>query len=83
MRTALVGIALAAWLLIVAESYVFFGVIIPVGPPIHTLGVFTAIALLKLLLTLGLGVLWFVAIVSLTELYARSMAKRLPPTSSS
>jgi hypothetical protein len=83
MRPALVGIALAAWFLIVAESYIFFGVIIPLGPPIHSIGVFTALAILKLLLTLGLGVLWFVAIASLTELYARSMARRLPPTSSS
>jgi hypothetical protein len=83
VRPALIGIAIAAWFLIVGESYVFFGVIIPVGPPIHNIGVFTAVAILKLLLTLGLGLLWFFAIVSLTELYARSMAKRLPPTSSS
>lgn len=72
-----------AWLLIVAESYLFFGVIIPLGPPIHSIGVFTMIAVLKLGLTLGLGVLWFVAIASLTAFYARSMEKRLSPTSSS
>ena len=83
MRPALVGIALTAWFLIVAESYVFFGVIIPSGPPIHDIGVFTALAILKLLMTLGLGLLWFVAIASLTEFYARSMARRLPPTPSS
>jgi len=83
MRPALAGIAIVAWLLIVAESYLFFGVIIPLGPPIHSIGVFTALAILKLLLTLGLGIFWFVAIASLTELYARSMTKRLPPTSSS
>lgn len=83
MRPALVGIALVAWLLIVAESYLFFEVIIPLGPPIHSIGVFTAVAILKLSLTLGLGILWFVAIASLTQLYARSMGKRLPPTPSS
>ena len=83
MRPALVGIALAAWLLIVVESYVFFAIIIPFGPPIHTVGIFTAVALLKLLLTFGLGALWFFAIASLTGLYAKSMARRLPPSSSS
>lgn len=83
MRPALVGIVLVAWLLIVGESYLFFEVIIPLGPPIHSIGVFTVVAVLKLSLTLGLGILWFVAIASLTQLYARSMAKRLTPTSSS
>jgi hypothetical protein len=84
MRLAsLVGVAVVAWLLIIGEAYLFFGVIIPLGPPIHSLGIFTALALLKLGLTLGLGVLWFVAIVSLTEFYVRSRARRLPPTSSS
>lgn len=83
MKPALFGIVVVAWLLIVAESYLFFGVIIPLGPPIHSIGVFTMVAALKLGLTLGLGLLWFAAIASLTQLYARSMAKRLAPTPSS
>jgi hypothetical protein len=83
MKLALVGIAVVAWLFIIAEVYLFFGVILPLGPPIHSLGVFTALALLKLALTLGLGVLWFFVIISLTEIYVRAMTKRPSPTSSS
>ncbi len=79
----LMGISVAAWLLVILETYVFFGLIIPLGPPIHTIGVFTAVALLKLALTLGLGVLWFLVIVSLTRVYERSLVRRLPPTASS
>jgi len=79
----LVGISVAAWLLIILETYLFFGVIIPLGPPIHSVGVFTAIALLKIGLTLGLGLLWFVVIAFLVRLYARSKAATRPPSSSS
>lgn len=80
---ALIGISVAAWLLVIVETYVFFDVIIPLGPALHSIGVFTAIALLKIALTFGLGALWFVVIVSLTEVYERSLEKRLPPTPSS
>ncbi len=84
MRLApLVGISIVAWLLIIVETYLFFGVIVPLGPPIHSIGVFTAIALLKVGLTLGLGLLWFVVIVFLTRLYARSRDTHRSPTSSS
>jgi hypothetical protein len=79
----LIGISVVAWLLVIIETYLFFDVIIPLGPPIHTIGVFTAVALLKLALTFGLGVLWFVVIVSLTELYGRSRTKSPSPTASS
>lgn len=79
----LIGISLVAWLLVILETYVFFGVIIPLGPPIHTMGVFTAVALLKLALTFGLGVVWFVVIGYLTQYYGRSRAKTPSPTSSS
>lgn len=79
----LVGISVVAWFLVILETYVFFDVIIPLGPPIHSIGVFTAVALVKIGLTLGLGVLWFVVIVSITELYARSRSRNPAPTSSS
>ena len=79
----LIGISVVAWLLVILETYFFFGVIIPLGPPIHTMGVFTAIALLKLALTFCLGALWFVVIISLTQLYGRSRGKSPSPTSSS
>ena len=79
----LVGISVVAWFLVILETYMFFDVIIPLGPPIHSIGVFTAVALVKIGLTLGLGVLWFVVIVSITELYARSRSRNPAPTSSS
>jgi hypothetical protein len=79
----LVGISVVAWLLVIVETYLFFDVIIPLGPPIHTIGIFTAVALLKLGLTFGLGALWFVVIVSITELYGRSRMRSPAPTSSS
>lgn len=79
--TSLIGIVVAAWLLIIAESYVFFEFIIPL-PAIHSVGALTEQAILKVGLTLGLGVLWFVVILSLTRLYFRSMLSR-PPTPSS
>ena len=79
----LVGISVVAWLLVIMETYLFFDVIIPLGPALHSIGVFTAIALLKIALTFGLGALWFFVIVSLTEIYERSLERRLPPTPSS
>jgi hypothetical protein len=79
----LIGISVVAWLLVIVETYVFFDVIIPLGPALHSIGVFTAIALLKIALTFGLGLLWFVVIVTLTELYERSLERHLPPTPSS
>jgi hypothetical protein len=79
----LIGISVVAWLLVILETYLFFGVIIPLGPPIHSIGVFTAVALLKLTLTLGLGVLWVVVIITLTQLYGRSRGASPSPTSSS
>ncbi|HYB45167.1 MAG TPA: hypothetical protein VEC92_01470 [Nitrososphaerales archaeon] len=79
----LIGISVVAWLLVIVETYLFFDVIIPVGPALHSIGVFTAIALLKIGLTFGLGVLWFFVMVSLTEIYERSLERRLTPTPSS
>ena len=79
----LVGISVVAWVLVILETYAFFDLIIPLGPAIHSIGVFAAVSLLKIVLTLGLGVLWFFVIVSLTEIYERSLERRLPPTPSS
>jgi len=79
---SLLGITVIAWALILIEAYLLFDVIIPFAPPIHSLGSLTALALLKVVLTLGLGILWFVIIVSLTETYVMSRLRRHPPTSS-
>ena len=84
MRLApLLGICTVAWGLVLLESYLFFGVIIPLSPGIHSIGAFTISALFKVGLTLGLGVVWFAVNILVTRQYMRSRLKRLPPTSSS
>jgi len=80
---ALIGIEVAAFLLIIAETYLFFMAIVPLGPVPHGLGEYTGITILKIGLTFGLGVLWLVVIISLTRVYVRSRLKNLTPTSSS
>jgi hypothetical protein len=84
MRLApLIGIEVAAFLLIIGETYLFFMTIVPLGPVPHNLAVYTAITLLKVGLTFGLGILWLVVMISLTRLYVRSRLRTQTPTSSS
>ena len=77
----LVGITIIAWILILLEAYLLFDVIIAFAPPIHNLGSLTALALLKVAATLGLGILWFVVVISLSRTYVRSKLRHRPPTS--
>jgi hypothetical protein len=72
-----------ALLLVIAETYVFFNVILDFAPPIHEIGALTALSLLKVTLTLGLGVFWLLVVVFLTELYTRSKVRHRTPTVSS
>lgn len=65
-------IELTAFLLIIAETFIFFTLIVPLGAIPHSLTEYTALALLKLGLTAALGVLWFVVMIGLTRLYVRS-----------
>jgi hypothetical protein len=84
MRLApLVGLVVVAWLLIIGEVYVFFDVILAFVPPIHELGSLTALALLKVVATLGLGAVWFLVMSTLAELYTRSRLRSRSPTPSS
>lgn len=84
MRLApILGLIAVAWLLIIGEVYVFFNVILAYAPPIHELGAFTALALLKIGATLGLGVVWFLVMSTLAELYTSSKIKGRTPTPSS
>lgn len=69
--------------MIIGETYLFFMTIVPLGPVPHNLTVYTAITLLKVGLTFGLGILWLVVMVSLTRLYVRSRLRTQTPTSSS
>jgi len=79
----LVGIEAVALLLIVGEAYLFFNVVVQIGPIPHNLAVYTGLALLKLALTFGLVVLWFLVMLALTRLYVRSkLGNRTPRPSS-
>ena len=77
------GIMTVALVLVLVETYAFFDLILPFAPPIHTIGSLTAISLLKVALTLGLGALWLAVVVFLTELYTRSKLRSRSPSGSS
>ena len=79
----LIGIEAVAFLLIIGETYLFFMAIIPLGPVPHNPAVYTAITLLKVGLTFGLGLLWLAVMVSLTRFYVRSRLRTRTPTPSS
>jgi hypothetical protein len=79
----LIAIEAAAFFLIIGETYFFFNVVVPLGPVPHNLGEYTGYALLKLVLTVGLGVLWFLVVIGLTRVYVRSKLRRLSPRTAS
>jgi hypothetical protein len=72
----------AAFLLIIAETYLFFNFVVPLGPIPHSLTEYTGLALLKVVLIVGLGVLWFVVMIGMTRLYVRSRVGNPPRPSS-
>ncbi|HKT21952.1 MAG TPA: hypothetical protein VJR06_05005 [Nitrososphaerales archaeon] len=71
-----------AFLLIIAETYVFFIFVVPLGPIPHTLTEYTSLALLKVFLILLLGGVWFFVLDELTSLYVRSKVRSSPRPSS-
>ena len=79
----LIAIEVVAFLLIIGETYFFFTVVVPLGPVPHNLGEYTGLALLKVGLTFGLGVLWLLVMVAMTRAYVRSKLGHLPPRPSS
>lgn len=73
MRLApLIAIEVVAFLLIIGETYLFFDVVVPLGAIPHSFLEYTGLALAKLLLTFGLGALWFLVMLAMTRLYIRS-----------
>ena len=58
-----------AWLLILAESYLFIAVIRPLGPPIH-IGLVPS-SVLKVFLTACLALLWVAVMFALDYVFAR------------
>jgi hypothetical protein len=73
----------AAFLLIIVETYAFFTVVVPIGQFPHNLGEYTGYALLKALLTLGLGLVWFLVMLGMTRVYVRSKLRNPTPIPSS
>jgi hypothetical protein len=83
MRLApLIGIEVVAFLLILAEAYVFFNVVVPLGPIPHNLWEYTGYGLLKVVLIVGLVVVWFLVMIQLTRVYTRSKLNPSPRPSS-
>ena len=80
---SLIGIEVAAFLLILAETYLFFMAIVPLGPVPHGITDYTTTAVAKVGATFGLGVLWLVVVETLTRLYVRERLKDQTPTASS
>jgi F0F1-type ATP synthase membrane subunit c/vacuolar-type H+-ATPase subunit K len=79
----LIAIEVAAFLLIIGETYFFFTFVVPLGPIPHSLGEYTGYALLKVVLTVGLGALWFLVMIGMTRAYVRSKLRNPTPTPSS
>ncbi|HEY6283436.1 MAG TPA: hypothetical protein VIW22_05870 [Nitrososphaerales archaeon] len=69
--------------MIVGEAYLFFSAIVPVGSIPHNPLEYTSLALLKIALTLGLVVLWFLVMLALTRLYVKSKLGNQTPRPSS
>ena len=78
----LIGIEAAAFLLIIAETYLFFDFVVPLGPIPHSHTEYTGLALVKLVLIIGHVALWFVVVIGLTRLYVRSKTRSAPRPSS-
>jgi hypothetical protein len=82
--SALFIMCVVAWLLIVGESYVFFAVIRPLGPPLHIgfrLSFLSSV--LKILGTAGLIVGWIAAMLALRAfLFQFKLARKIPISSS-
>jgi hypothetical protein len=79
----LIAIEVAAFLLIMGETYFFFTVVVPLGQIPHNLAEYTGYALAKFALTAGLGVLWFLVMLGMTRVYVRSKLRSPAPRLSS
>lgn len=72
-RASLLGMLLvitASWVLILAETYVFFVIVRPLGPELHAGDIPSSIA--KIVLTIGLGASLVFAMFAMSRLYLRA-----------
>lgn len=79
----LFAIEVVAFLLTIGETYAFFAFVLIFGAFPHNFGEYTAYTIARVILTIGLGVLWFGVVLGLTRLYVRSKLKSPTPTPSS
>ena len=79
----LILIELAAFLLIIGETYLFFEFVVIFGPIPHNLGDYTFDVVARILLTVGLGLVWVLVMLGLTRIYVRSRMRSPTPTPSS
>jgi hypothetical protein len=79
---SLIGIEVVAFLLIIAETYIFFNVIPALGPIPHNPLEYTLSGLLKILSIVALVVVWFLGMLELTRIYTRSKLSLSPRPSS-
>jgi hypothetical protein len=70
--SGLMAMVTATWILLLAETFLLFGVIRPLAPNIHESA--TA-AVLKVGATIALGVVWVVVMFLMRSAYARRVAR--------
>lgn len=77
--TGMIALITATWVLLMAEVYLFFGIIRPLAPNIHE-SMFSAA--LKIGAVLALLVAWGVAMFVFERFFVRSALKSEPPAPS-
>ena len=67
---AMLFVVAASWVLLLGETYVFFVIVRPLGPPLHEAGLPSSIV--KIALTMGLGAFLVFAMFAMSRLYLRA-----------
>jgi hypothetical protein len=75
---AMLMIVAASWVLILGETYVFFVVIRPLGPPLHEAGLPSS--MVKIALTMGLGAFLILAMFGMSRIYLKAFTTPTPPS---
>lgn len=74
---AMLAVIAASWVLILGETYVFFVIVRPLGPNLHTPGDIPS-SVAKIVITLGLGALLVFAMFAMSRLYLRAFQPPRP-----
>lgn len=75
---AMLAVVTASWVLILAETYVFFVIVRPLGPALHAGDIPSTIA--KIGLTVCLGAFLVGAMFAMSRLYLRAFRTPTPPS---